>query len=128
MIKQGLNQTPPDSRDFALVAIVRLPNLTDLPDRFMLEPISMKDQMDSDFCTAYASCLLSEMQEGVELSPEYSFALSKMLTGDPETWGQDIRAALKAHVKIGAIKQKDAPYSLKSKTVDFLRIFENWPE
>ncbi len=135
-LKAGLRPTPHDHRDFPLAddpsrklgGLVTLPKLEELPERFVLEPLSLKDQGESDFCTAFASTLLSEMQEGVVLSPEYSFALGKLLSRDPDEWGQDIRKALKAHVKIGAIEQSDAPFSLENKDQDFLRRFMNWPD
>lgn len=127
MIKQGLQETIPDERDFQLGALVRLPKLSELPNNFCLKTLGIKDQGDSDYCTAFTSCTVSEIQEGVELSPEYSFALSKLLTKDPETWGQNIRDALKAHTKIGAIEQREAPYTLKDTVDEWLRRFENWP-
>lgn len=127
MIQKGLRETPEDTRDFPLGALITLPNLSDLPERFALDALDVKDQGATDFCTAFASCTVSELQEGVLLSPEYSFAVSKMLSRDPEEWGQDIRKALKAHTKVGAIEQKDAPFSLENKTPEFLREFSNWP-
>lgn len=127
MIKQGLRETPEDLRDLETGALLRLPKLSELPDRFSLDTLGVKDQKDTDFCTAFATCTVSEMQEGVELSPEYSFALSKALSGDPDEWGQDIRVALKAHTKVGAIKKKDAPFSLENEPDSFLRRIANWP-
>lgn len=127
MIKKGLQDTPEDPHDFPLGSLVRLPKLEELPEEFVLETISVKDQKDTDFCTAFASCLLSEMQEGVVLSPEYQFALSKNLSGGIDEWGQNIRAMLKSHTKAGALEQKDAPYSLENKDPDFLRRLANWP-
>lgn len=58
-------------------------------------------------CTAYATCGMSELQEKVELNPYWSFAVSKMISGDPDRWGQNIRIAMKAHVKHGAVEHKE---------------------
>ena len=127
MIKPGLRETPEDKRDLALGALIRFPKLAELPESFELPTLGVKDQKDTDFCTAYASCLVSEIQEGVALSPEYQFALSKMLARNPDAWGQDIRAMLKSHTKIGALEQRDAPYSLENQNAEFLRKFSNWP-
>lgn len=126
-LRQGLRETPEDLRDFQLGAITRLPHPTELPAEFILEPLGVKDQLDSDFCSAFAYALASEIQEGVELSPEYSFALSKELSGDPEEWGQNLRDAGMAHVKCGALEKKDAPYTVQNKPVGFLRYLSNWP-
>lgn len=104
-LNQGLRELPPDTRDFSLGAVFDLPKLEDLPAQFLLEPLSVKDQGSSDLCTAYATCGMSELQEGVELCPEYSFALGKEISGDPDAWGQDMRTAMKGHVKFGAIEQ-----------------------
>lgn len=126
-ITKGLRETPKDERDFQLGALVSLPKLSELPISFKLPALGVKDQKGTDFCTAFASCLISEMQEGIELSPEYSFALSKEISGDPDEWGQDIRTALKVHTKKGALAQKEAPYSLLNKEPEFLRHLKNWP-
>ncbi|HCC05002.1 TPA: hypothetical protein DEP58_01690 [Patescibacteria group bacterium] len=122
----ALHRLPPDSRDFQLGALYDLPKLKDLPDKFSLDILGIKDQQESDFCSAMASCYASEMQEGVKLCPEYSFAVSKELSGDIDGYGQNLRDAMKAHVKVGAIEEKQAPFSLKDKDADFLRDIKNW--
>lgn len=124
----GLRPTPEDERDFALGNVVRLPDPKTLPSNFVLEPLSTKDQKDSDFCTAFATCYMSEIQEGTELAPEWTFAVSKVLSNNPENWGQDIRYALKAHVKYGALRKTDSPFTLESSPESTLRYIENWPE
>lgn len=123
----GLKSTVPDARDFALGAITTLPDLNELPPHFSFSPLIIKDQRGSDFCTAFMACGMSELQEGVELCPEWSFAKSKELSGDPEEWGQDIRTALKVHPKHGAVATTISPYSVKNKDTDFLRYIGNWP-
>lgn len=123
----GLRDTPEDPRDFQTGQLIILPKLATLPAKYALDTLGIKNQRETDFCTAFASCTVSEMQEGVELSPEYLFAVSKELSGDPDVWGQDIRQAMKAHCKVGTIKKKDAPYSLENKPDTFLRLISNWP-
>lgn len=126
--KYGLRELPPDSRDFVLGAAYPLPPLSELPAEFVLEPLSVKNQRDSDFCTAFATCGASELQEGVELEPSYTFAISKEFSGDPEQWGQDLRTAAKTHVKVGALEKTESPYSLDSRTASFLRVPQNWDQ
>lgn len=124
--KAGLRPTPRDIRDFALGAVYPLPRPDELPERFEIKTLGLKNQLDTDFCTAFASTLMNETQEGVPLEPSWSFAASKMLSGHPEWWGQDIRTALKAHVKFGAIEEAAAPMSLRTTPASKLRYINNW--
>jgi hypothetical protein len=128
LLKGGLNLTPKDERDFLLGAIITLPKLSELPESFSFETLNVKDQKDTDYCTAFASCLVSELQEEVELCPEWSFAASKEISGDADKFGQDIRVAMKTHQKVGAIEKKVSPYSLENKEDSFLRKIANWPK
>lgn len=124
--KSGLLPLPPDSRDLSLGALYTLPKLKDLPNKFELDILGIKDQRSSDFCTGYATCYISELQEKVKLEPSYSFALSKELSGNIDSYGQDLRTGMKTHVKFGAIEEKQSPYSVKNKSPDFLRDIKNW--
>lgn len=124
----GLKELPKDNRDFRLGNITVLPALKDLPDKFVLETLSLKDQKESDFCSAMTTCLMSEVQEGVELEPSWSFAVSKDISGDKDQWGQDMRTAFKAHVQYGGLPKKDSPFSLENRAVGFLRDINNWPD
>src|SRR3990167_8133632 len=104
-LQSGLRVLPPDTRDFKLGNVFDLPKLEELPSEFILgEPI-IHNQGNTDFCTAYATCGMSELQEGVELYPPYSFALSKEISKDWDEWGQDLRTALKSHTNYGAIEK-----------------------
>ena len=124
----GLRKTLPDARDFRLGNITKLPKLEDLPKTFILETLEIKHQGDTDFCTAYASCLASETQEDVLLEPAWSFAASKFITGDKDEWGQGIREALKTHVDMGALEEEDSPFNAENKEGNFLRDFNNWSD
>lgn len=124
----GLRELPPDSRDIQLGAVIKLPKLDELPPEFRLSnTFPVKDQKGSDFCSAYASCVLSEMQEDIELEPAWSFAVSKMLSGDVDGYGQDLRSAMAAHTKYGALPKKDTPFSVGDQPDSYLRRIENWP-
>lgn len=124
-----LNPTPEDKRDCRLGAVFTLPRLSDLPEAFLLEPLRVKNQLDSDFCSGFATCGMRELQEGVELSPEFSFALSKLISGDPMTWGQDQRTAMKVHQKYGAILRALAgEFGVETRGAIFLRDISNWPD
>lgn len=123
----GLTPLPEDKRDFELGAIFRLPEIKELPLAFELPVFSIKNQGGTDFCTAYASCGMSEIQEGVELFPAYSFALSKFISGNTDEWGQNMRTALKAHQKYGAIALEEVEDSVKTLSDADLRRFESYP-
>ena len=104
----GLRELPQDKRDFQLGAFFALPDLNDLPDSFeFTTQFSIKHQGDTDFCSAYSSCGVSELQEKVVLHPEYSFAASKRISGNVDAWGQNLRDACKAHIKHGALPEKE---------------------
>jgi len=123
--KYGLRPLKQDKRDFKLGALFGLPALEDLPESFELTtPFPIKNQGNTDYCSAYASCGMSEIQEDVELCPEYSFALSKEISGDPEAWGQDLRSAVKAHVKYGAVPLR---YTLETPKTANPRILSSYP-
>lgn len=126
-MKYGLLPLPPDPRDLSVGAVFTLPALEDLPDDFALKTLEVKNQGESDFCSAYSSCTVSEIQEGVKLEPSWSFAISKTLSGDAEAFGQDLRTMMKAHVKFGAIEEELSPLSVDNKNSDYLRHIENWP-
>lgn len=123
IVRGGLLKTPKDKRDFQLGKIIKWPKLEELPDSFQLEPVSIKDQGDTDFCSAFATCGMSELQEGVELNPYWSFAVSKMISKDPDTYGQDLRSAMKVHAKYGAI-EGDNSFNLSAQEI---RYIENYP-
>jgi len=99
----GLLPLPKDKRDFSLGALYKQPKLEELPESFDLGEMRVKNQGDTDYCTAYASCLASEFQEDVSLWPDYTFAASKKISGNKDAWGQNLRHACKGQTKYGAI-------------------------
>ena len=123
----GLRELPRDKRDFNLVKVFG--TIEDLPthDFLVADPLGIKDQKDSDMCTAFSMCAVSEAQEGVELSPEWQFAKIKEIDGNHTTWGADLRTAAKSFVKFGSIEQQHAPYNLTNKERNFLANIDNWP-
>lgn len=123
-IKKGLQELPLDSRDFQLGSLVTLPKLSELPVNFSLPQTVIKDQKDTDFCTAYTSSTLAELQDGVEFSPEWLFAASKEISGDLDQWGQNLRDAMKPLVKFGALPQEEAEYTVSD--YKKARDIKNW--
>ena len=125
----GLIELPKDERDYSVGALFDLPKLSELPSTYIVGAPMMKHQRDTDFCAAFASDSLSEIQEEIELCPEWVFAVAKDMDGQVDGFGTDLRTICKVHTKFGAIEAKDAPYSLeKGQDKDFLRRLENWPK
>ena len=134
-IKIGGGWTPDveDERDFQLGAIYKFPALDEIPPEFIVSPLlKIKDQGQSDLCTAFASTYASEIQEGIELSPEWQFAKIKELMGNPAEWGADIRTALKSLCKFGSVPTTEVPEELKYNDElsnrDRIADINNWPK
>ena len=106
IVKGGLLPTPEDKNDFLFGSIFGLPKLKELPSEFRLNSLGIKNQGNSTMCAAYGSTTISEIQEGVELSPEYLYAKAKQITGDWRGWGLTIRDICKAITKYGSIEKK----------------------
>lgn len=128
-MQYGLKPLPPDTRDLSVGALYTLPKLSEIPDSFDVgTSLDIKDQQESDFCSAYASTSASELQEGIEMEPAWLFAMSKTLSGDVEDWGQDLRTIMRASVKFGGLERRHSPYSIQNRSADFLRRAENWDD
>ena len=125
IIKNGLIWKPRDKRNFSFGKVFGTIDLAEIPADFIVAEPKQKDQGDTDYCTAFATTSASEVQEGVELNPFWSFAVSKIISGNPEAWGQDLLSALKSHIKYGAIEQKE--YDEMNWEVTDLRRYEKYP-
>lgn len=126
-MRGGLLPLPRSEADLSLGALFSPP--TDVPSQFTLpfyEYYAPKNQEDTDFCTAFACTSAMELTEEERLSPEFFFACSKLLTGDPDEWGQNIRDAAQTARKHGALESDKAPFSLSTNDASFLRRIENW--
>jgi hypothetical protein len=124
----GLKPLPKDERDFRLGVLFPKPIIVPDIDFSVGEQLEIKDQLDSDMCTAFAVTAASELQEGVTLSPEFQFAKIKELEGSINQWGANLRTALKSATKFGSLEKVKAPFNLKYKDRDFLANWLNWPK
>ena len=122
--KEGLNPLPVDERDFQLGSFFSLKKLPE--SEFVINTLEVKDQMDSDLCSAFAVTTASEVQESEILEPAYQFAKTKELMGEWESWGADLRSACKSAVKFGSLESLHSPYNLTNKDRDFIANWENW--
>ncbi len=125
--KNALHELPEDPRDFPLGAVFGEINVTEVPsiDFVVATPSRIKDQGDTDFCSAYAVTEVSEDQEGIELLPEYQFYVTKKITGNKEQWGADLRSACQSATKYGSVAVGDFP-DMQGKPRDFILDAKNW--
>ena len=103
--KGGLLPLKKDEKDIHLGEIVTLPKLEELPEEFSLGDTIIRNQEadgNKDFCTAYGTVGMAQLQDGMEGSQEWIFAASKELSGDPAEFGQNMRDAFKVWVKYGS--------------------------
>jgi hypothetical protein len=126
----GLVYKKPDKRNFSFGKVFGTIDLAEIPDDFIVAEPKQKDQGNTDFCSAFATTSASEPQEGVELNPFWQFAVSKMISGNPEAWGQDLLSAIKVHTKYGAIEESEIDYWKKEdlkgdNESDIIRYIEN---
>jgi len=125
----GLKDLPEDKRDFSLGGVFGYADLVELPENFVTSPpLKIKDQFDTDLCTAFALTAVSEDQEGVELNPEYQFAKTKQIQGEYESWGANLRDACKSAVKYGSIEQDDAIYKIDVNSREKVANWLNYPD
>jgi len=124
----GLTSLPYDPRDrnFAMGAIFGTPPLPPLKSFRVFEPKKIKNQGETDKCSAYANSYALEAHEGVEINPDYLFAKSKEISGNIEAWGQDLRTACKAPVKYGAIEENTELYNIIAQGRDYSANWRNW--
>lgn len=125
--KNSLRELPKDPRDFNLGAIFIQANIKDVPnaDFVVATPLVIKDQGESDYCSAYALTAVSEDQEGVELLPEYQFYKTKQLSGKLSEWGANLRDACKSATKFGSIPQRGNE-GVQQLTRDEIFNLKNW--
>ncbi len=125
---EGLKELPIDERDFALGGVFGYAKIEDVPttDFIVAEPLTIKDQKDTDYCAGFTVTEVSEDQEGTELLPEYQFFSAKRIAGKPEEWGVDLRSACKSAVKYGSLPLF-ASQEMSGKPRDFILDKKNWP-
>ena len=126
-IEGGLKRERKDPRDYSFQGIfgaVEVP----IGDFVVAEPLEIKDQEVNvaDGCTGYSLSAVSEDQEGVALSPEFTFAMIKKIEGNL-SWGGGLRSGCKAAVKVGFIEKSDVPFNVSEKDRNFLANHLNWP-
>ncbi len=128
----GLKPSTYDPRDFSHAKVFGMPKREQLPenDFFVSEPLEIKDQKQTDFCTAYAASAVSEDQENVPLCPEYTFMAAKRILGKNawKEWGLELRDICRAACKYGFLEKDHYPFIGMEVDRDFLANPANWKE
>lgn len=130
-LKSGLKDLPMDDRDFSRTAVFGAISPLALPkgDFLVSMTIDVKDQGESDMCTAFATTAASEDQEAVILDPYFAFYATKVLElKDPDSWGADLRSACKAHVDHGCLEEEYAPFNASGISRDMVLDPKVWTE
>ena len=126
-MEKGLRNLPVDKNDFSLGAVFGVEK--DLPQEFIISKadiLKMKNQGASDLCSAYATMTASELQELVELNPDFQFAFSKKISGDIQSWGQNLRTAMKTGLVFGSLEQEQVFNQKFNPANTNLRDWNNW--
>lgn len=119
----GLKKTKEDPRDFShkkTFGSISQP----LPDEYIIGSCPVKNQMQTEFCTAFASYVLAALEDGKDFSPEWFFAKEVEISG--ETDGQDLRTACKTAVQYGFLLQDLALNTTLNQSAQFLADPKNW--
>lgn len=132
MIYKGLQLLSKDKRDLNAGALFQLPALSELPEEYYIEPLSIKDQNadgNLDFCAGCAGAGMIEPKEEAILYYPYLWAAAKYESGqDIGSFGVDIRSVGKALTKWGVPELKDVPESVLALNADERRDFKNYPQ
>ena len=123
-----------DGSEFALGAIIKWPKKKDIPEKYEVEPLSIKDQVKDKKDDACGSCAGSgaiEPREKAVLFYPFLFAAAKYASGsDPMDWGLTLKDVGKGLQKHGIPELKDIPAKLLKDLSkgDRWRYFENYPQ
>ena len=120
----GLKKQKRDPRRFKLGWLMQGP-FPELPDEYELPTLRVLDQGSTDACTAHAIAVISEIQEGVPLSPEWQFKRTKEIEGDFKSWGASADDAAKAATK-GGLEQAQSPYRFGNEERNLIANPANW--
>lgn len=131
MMNTGLKKLVEDPRDYSFHRTFGASGQIALPDSFTVNYpnplLRIKNQYETDLCTAEASTEIEEGVKNIPMSAEWFFAKEKEIMGNPAEYGADLRVACKAAQKYGFLPQSDAPFTLDNQTRDFIADSNNWP-
>lgn len=93
-------------------------------------PISIENQLYTNFCTLYTVSTAAEYIEGIDMSPEYQVAKLTEYMGAPPYQGAPAQPAMKSACLFGSLPKKDAPtdMTLENYGQDVIANPGNWPK
>lgn len=104
MKQGGAKKDQRDRRDYQLSGISG--GVVSLPQSFRLtDPFPIKDQNGFGSCTGQATVGHKQLQEGIELSARFAYAMTKKLEGNKE-WGAYTRNQFKVLCDVGAVPEE----------------------
>lgn len=124
----GLKKRTEDKRDIKSHKVLGVAHLTGLPENYDIESLEIYNQGSLDFCSAFATTSIAEDEFSKDFSPEWFFAQIKDLTGDWQSWGAELRDAMKAGCKRGFLPKEYLPFDTSTKDRNFLANPANWSE
>ena len=131
-ILDGLKELTKDENDFQLGTLIKWPKLSELPLEYLVEPLSIKDQIadgNYDFCGSCAGAGMIEPKEEAELFYPFLFAAAKYESGqDPDSFGLNMRDIGKGLTKWGVPEIKDVPDWVKNLSPEKRRRLCNYPD
>lgn len=106
MIALGAKKDQWDRRDYRAAGITAP---AELPESFRLtDPFPVKSQNGFGSCTGQAAAGHKQLQEGVELSARFAYAMTKKLEGNT-SWGAYTRDQFKVLCDVGAVPEEAWP-------------------
>lgn len=104
--KGGAIKDKRDRRDYHLSGIS---GIVELPSSFRLnDPFPIKNQNGFGSCTGQAAAGHKQLQEGIELSARFAYAMTKKLEGNKD-WGAYTRNQFKVLTETGAVSEESWP-------------------
>lgn len=108
---------------------IRVGQVIQIPPR----PMTILNQLDLDFCTAFATSELQKAIWGTDFDPFYQFAKIKQVRGEYTSYGANLRDAANAVIKYGSLPIQYAPYThdignKNDESRDFLANWKNYPD
>lgn len=129
ILTSGLRFTREDPRDFQFHKVFGALSPLELPmgDFDVNEPVFIENQGSSDICPSEMATALAEAFYGIDFEPTYTFAKTKQIEGDWQSWGADPNDALKSGVDFGFLPKDKSPFTLENGR-NFIANPDNWPK
>lgn len=126
--QESLHKLTKDDRDYGLGYAYPVPKLSELPlgTWHVKEPLEIKDQGDTDCCSAFSGTAVAEDHEGLALEPGYTFGKTKQIIGRFDLYGADLRSLMQAGCKFGFLPKWQSPFSVGVNGRDFCADWKNW--